>query len=260
VSGGAVSGGVVNGGLAGGLDAALALTLGRFSLDVRIAVGRNETLALLGPNGAGKSTCLDLIAGLRSPDRGRVMLGRTVLCDTQGGIDLPPETRRVGLVFQDYALFPHRTVRGNVAYGPHARHLPAARCAEIVAGALQRFHLEALADRPVTELSGGERQRVALARVLASDAAVLLFDEPFASLDVTQRSRVRSELRTLLHESGLPAIVVTHDWFDAVAVADRLAIIESGRIVQEGTPEEILKAPRTDFITDLARSQRSRES
>jgi len=247
-----------------GLDADLAVTLGHFSLDVRLTVGRNETLALLGPNGAGKTTTLDLIAGLRTPDRARITLGRTVLCDTHAGIDLAPEARRVGLVFQDYALFPHRTVRGNVAYGPAARHLSAPRRAAVTADCLERLGLFPLADRPVAELSGGQRQRVALARALAADAAVLLLDEPFASLDATHRAQVRFELRTFLHESGLPAIVVTHDLGDAVAVADRLVMIEGGRVVQSGKPAEILEAPRTRFIADLvatldARS-RSRDS
>ncbi|HEX7880731.1 MAG TPA: ABC transporter ATP-binding protein [Candidatus Eisenbacteria bacterium] len=247
-----------------GLVADLALSMDHFSLDARLTVSRNETLALLGPNGAGKTTALDLIAGLRSPDRGRIELDGTVLCDTSSGIDLPPEARRVGLVFQDYALFPHRTVRGNVAYGPVARNLPQSRRAAVTVDCLERLGLTPLADRPVTELSGGQRQRVALARALAADARVLLLDEPFASLDATHRAQVRFELRTFLHESGLPAIVVTHDLGDAVAVADRLVILEAGRIVQSGTPAEIVEAPTTPFIADLVASMdarsRSRDS
>ncbi len=234
-----------------GLRARLTARLGSFSLDVELEVGGNETLVLLGPNGAGKSTCLDLIAGLRSPERGRIVLHETVLFDTDTGVNLPPEERRLGLVFQDYALFPHQSVRRNVEYGPRARRLARAEREQVIASCLARLDLTAIADQPVLELSGGQRQRVALARALASEARLLLLDEPFASLDATTRATVRAELRRFLRDAALPALVVTHDPLDAFVVGDRLAVIEGGRLVQVGTGEELLAHPRTPFVADL---------
>jgi molybdate transport system ATP-binding protein len=234
-----------------GLRARLALTLGSFCLDVDLELRGHETLVLLGPNGSGKTTCLDLVAGLRAPDSGHVVLGETVLYDTETGVDLAPEERRVGFVFQDFALFPHRTVRGNVGYGPRARRFPSKQRRQVIDSCLLRMDLTALADRFVTELSGGQRQRVALARALASEARILLLDEPFASLDATIRATVRSELRGFLRDTGLPALVVTHDPLDAFVVGDRLAVIEQGRVVQVGTGEDLLAHPRTPFVADL---------
>ncbi|MFN0149431.1 MAG: ABC transporter ATP-binding protein [bacterium] len=234
-----------------GLRARLAATLGAFSLDADINVRAGETLVLLGPNGSGKTTCLDLIAGLRTPDRGHITLDETVLCDTETGVDLAPEDRRVGLVFQDYALFPHLSVRENVAYGARARRLARDERARVTDESLARLDMAALADRAVTQLSGGQRQRVALARALASDARILLLDEPFASLDATTRAAVRAELRAFLRAAALPALVVTHDPLDAFVVGDRLAVIEHGRIVQTGTSDDLLAHPRTPFVADL---------
>ena len=234
-----------------GLRARLATRLGSFSLEIGLEVGGNETLVLLGPNGSGKTTCLDLIAGLRRPERGRVVLHDTVLCDTETNIHLPPEERRVGLVFQDHALFPHQSVRRNVEYGPRARRLSRADRERSVEASLARLDLATIADRPVLELSGGQRQRVALARALASEARILLLDEPFSSLDATTRAIVLAELRRFLREAALPALVVTHDPLDAFVVGDRLAVIEGGRLVQVGTGEELLAHPRSSFVADL---------
>jgi molybdate transport system ATP-binding protein len=225
--------------------------MGSFSLDASLAVQPGEVLVLLGPNGSGKTTCLDLLAGLRAPDRGRVSLDGVVLCDTESGIDLAPEERRVGLVFQDFALFPHLTVRGNVSYGPRARGETREAAERTVSEWLHRLELDALAERPVAELSGGQRQRVAIARALASGARLLLLDEPFASLDATLRAGVRAELRTFLRTVGRPAIVVTHDPLDAFVMADRIAVLETGRVVQSGTAEELLSHPRTAFVAEL---------
>lgn len=233
------------------LEARLAATLGSFSLDVALEVRRGETLVLLGPNGSGKTTCLDLLAGLRTPDRGRVVLDGTVLCDTERGIDLPPEDRHIGVVFQEDALFSHQTVRGNVAYGPQARHVAPHDVRRTVAEWLDRLDLAALADRRVSQLSGGQRQRVAIARALASDARILLLDEPFSSLDATTRAEVRAELRAFLGHVGVPALVVTHDPLDAFVVGDRLAVVEDGRVAQIGTGEELLSHPRTPFVASL---------
>jgi molybdate transport system ATP-binding protein len=233
------------------LDARVAVTLGSFSLDASLTVQRGEIVVLLGPNGSGKTTCLDLLAGLRRPDRGRIELDGTVLYDAERGIDLAPEERRVGLVFQDFALFPHATVRGNVAYGPRARGETREAADRIASEWLSRLELAALADRPVAEVSGGQRQRIAIARALASGARILLLDEPFASLDATRRASVRAELRVFLRAVGWPAVLVTHDPLDAFVMADRVAVLEAGRVAQTGTAEELLAHPRTPFVAEL---------
>jgi molybdate transport system ATP-binding protein len=233
------------------LEAHLAVTMGSFSLEASLTVHPGEVLVLLGPNGSGKTTCLDLLAGLRAPDRGLVTLDGVALCDTERGIDLAPDERRVGLVFQDFALFPHRTVRGNVAYGPRARGEARDAAARTVAEWLSRLDLDALAERPVGNLSGGQKQRVAIARALASGARILLLDEPFASLDATMRASVRAELRVFLRSVGCPAVLVTHDPLDAFVMADRIAVLEAGRVAQEGTGEELLAHPRTPFVAEL---------
>lgn len=232
-------------------EAELAASLGTFSLDVAFEIHRGEVLALLGPNGSGKTTCLDLVAGLRRPDRGRVVLDGAVLHDGARGVDLDPSERRVGFVFQEYALFPHLTVRENVAYGPRARRLSRAESHRAVTEWLARLDLVGLADRIVTTLSGGQRQRVAIARALASGARILLLDEPFSALDATTRMTVRSELRALLRDLRLPALLVTHDPLDAFVVGDRLAVLENGRVVQSGTGEDLLAHPKTAFVADL---------
>ena len=233
------------------LRAELAASIGAFTIDLSFEVRRGEVLVLLGPNGAGKTTCLDLVAGLRAPSRGRIVLDDLVLFDTARGIDLEPEERRVGFVFQDYALFPHRTVRANVEYGPRARGAPRDERDRLTTTWLDRLDLAPLASRPVTELSGGQRQRVAVARALASGARILLLDEPFASLDASTRAAVRSTLRAFLRDVGIPALVVTHDPLDAFVIADRLAVLENGRIVQAGTGEDLLAHPGTPFVADL---------
>lgn len=235
----------------GALRAELFATLGGFSLDLAFEVRRGEVLVLLGPNGAGKTTCLDLVAGIRSPPRGRIVLDGTVLFDASTGVDLDPEERLVGVVFQDYALFPHRTVRENVEYGPRARRVAREERERTTAAWLDTLDLASLADRRVTELSGGQRQRVAIARALASGARALLLDEPFASLDASTRAIVRSKLRSFLRAVGIPTLVVTHDPLDAFAAGDRLAIVEGGRLVQVGSGEELLSRPGTPFVADL---------
>jgi molybdate transport system ATP-binding protein len=234
-----------------GLEAALELRLGAFHLDVRLAVAPGETLVLLGPNGAGKTTCLELLAGLRRLDRGRIALDGTVLADAASGFETAPEKRRVGYVLQEFALFPHLTVRDNVGYGPRARGGTREARRRAVDDALERFDLRALADRRVTDISGGQRQRVALARALASDPALLLLDEPFAALDAARRGTLRTELRASLRASGLPAVVVTHDPLDAAVIGDRLAVLDGGRVVQEGSREDLLAHPRAPFVAGL---------
>ena len=208
-----------------------------FRLAVELELGR-ETVALMGPSGAGKTSVLRGIAGLLSPERGTVALGGERWLDTDAGIDLPPERRSVGLVFQDYALFPHLDVRGNVAFGGRAR----------VEELLERFRISHVASARPGQLSGGERQRVALARALARDPAVLLLDEPLSALDAHTRAIVRAELAELLRELELPALLVTHDFEDAAALADRVGVLVAGRILQVGTPAGLLAAPADAFV------------
>jgi molybdenum ABC transporter ATP-binding protein len=208
-----------------------------FRLDVALDVGP-ETVALVGPSGAGKTSVLRALSGLLTPEEGRVALGRDVWLDTARGIHLPPEQRSVGFVFQDYALFPHLTVRQNVAYGARSQ----------IGAVLERLGLRGLEDVRPGELSGGERQRVALARALARRPSVLLLDEPLAALDSHTRARVRGELRALLDELDLPAVLVTHDFEDAAALARRVGVLVEGRIVQAGTAAELIAAPRSPFV------------
>jgi molybdate transport system ATP-binding protein len=211
-----------------------------FPLSLDVELGR-ETLALVGPSGAGKSSVLRAIAGLLRPEQGRIALGARVWLDTEAGIDLPPEQRSVGLVFQEYALFPHLDVRRNVAFGGRER----------VDELLERFRISHLAQARPADLSGGERQRVALARALARDPAVLLLDEPLSALDAHTRGVVRGELAEVLGELGLPTLLVTHDFEDAAALADRVGVIVDGRILQLGQAAELLAAPADAFVASF---------
>lgn len=219
------------------LELSLDHALRSFQLSVGLELGR-ETLALVGPSGAGKSSVLRAIAGLLRPEHGRIALGRNVWLDTAGGVNLPPERRSVGLVFQEYALFPHLDVRRNVAFGGRER------ADEL----LERFRISHLAGARPETLSGGERQRVALARALARDPAVLLLDEPLSALDAHTRGVVRGELADLLDELGLSTLLVTHDFEDAAALADRVGVIVDGRIRQVGSAAELLAAPADAFV------------
>ena len=209
-------------------------------LSVELELGR-ETLALVGPSGAGKSSVLRAIAGLLRPERGRITLGPAAWLDTEAGIDLPPERRSVGLVFQEYALFPHLDVRSNVGFGGRER----------VDELLERFRISHLADARPGDLSGGERQRVALARALARDPAVLLLDEPLSALDTHTRGAVRGELAEVLAELRLPTLLVTHDFEDAAALADRVGVIVEGRVLQLGAAAELLAAPADAFVASF---------
>jgi molybdate transport system ATP-binding protein len=220
------------------LRADLFLPLRTFDLELALEIGA-ETLALVGPSGAGKTSVLRAIAGLVRPARGLVAVGDETWFD--GRVDVPPERRRVGFVFQEYALFPHLTVRQNVAFAG------AERADEL----LERLGVAALARARPGALSGGERQRVALARALARDPRVLLLDEPLGALDPHTRAHVRAELREQLHGLGLPTLLVTHDYADAAALADRVGVLVDGRIVQLGTPAELLVAPASPFVAEF---------
>ena len=208
-----------------------------FSVDLALEVGSGP-VALVGPSGAGKSSVLRVVAGLERPSRGVIECGGETWFDSARGIDLPPEERSVGLVFQEYALFPHLTVRANVAFGGKAR----------VPELLERFRIGHLAAARPGELSGGERQRVALARALARDPQVLLLDEPLSALDAHTRAGVRAELQELLHELGLPTVLVTHDFEDAAALAGTIGVLVGGRLLQTGTAQELVAAPADPFV------------
>jgi molybdate transport system ATP-binding protein len=213
----------------------------RASADLTVEHG--ETVALVGPSGAGKTTVLRVVAGLLRPADGLVELDDAVLLDTTRRIDVPPERRRVGYLFQEYALFPHLDVRRNVRFG--------ARRAADVDPLLERFGIEKLADARVRELSGGERQRVALARALARDPALLLLDEPLSALDAHTRAGVRAELRELLDDLQLPTIVVTHDFEDAATLAHRVGVISDGQILQLDSPTDLVALPRDAFVASF---------
>jgi molybdate transport system ATP-binding protein len=229
-----------------GLQVRLRHRLTRLELDVDLSVGR-ETVALVGPSGAGKSSILRAIAGVSTPDAGRIAVGDRVLFDSERGVDLAPEARRVGLVFQDGALFPHMTVAENVAFGGLRR---AGRVD--VGGLLERFGIGPLASARPPSLSGGEGQRVALARAVASDPEALLLDEPLSSLDPATKGRVAHELGRHLAELRLPTILVSHDYGDVAGLADRIAVLEAGRIAQTGTAADLAQAPVSPFVASLA--------
>ncbi|MDX6643920.1 MAG: molybdate transport system ATP-binding protein [Solirubrobacteraceae bacterium] len=224
-------------------------SLGGLALDVALEVPQAGCLTLAGPSGAGKSTVLRIVAGLLRPERGRIACGGDVWLDRDAGVDIAPERRRCGYVFQDYALFEHLSAWRNVAYG--MRDLPRGRRRAQALDALTRFGIEELAERRPAALSGGERQRVALARALARGPRVLLLDEPLAALDARTRGAAARELQATIGDSAVATILVTHDFTEAALFGQRTAVIDAGRIVQCGPPAELAAAPATAFVADL---------
>jgi len=216
--------------------------------DVSVTVRPGEVACLLGPSGCGKTTLLRIAAGLEVAAGGRVVIGGRLVADAAAGLHLPPEARRVGLMFQDYALFPHLTIFDNVAFGVTDRS-PATRAR--LHEALDRMGLEGYARSYPHVLSGGQQQRCALIRALAPEPDILLLDEPFSNLDVTLRADVRDQALALLKERRVTTLVVTHDPQEAMAIADKLWILYEGRVVQSGTPEEIYAHPRHASIARL---------
>ena len=213
--------------------------------DISFKVDAGETICLLGASGSGKSTLLQVIAGLEDADSGSVSFD---------GVDItsaPPHLRDFGLVFQDYALFPHLNVNENVAFGLKMRRLPQNEIARRVAKSLELVNLSRFATRRVTDLSGGEQQRVALARALATRPRLLMFDEPLGALDRTLREALLHELRTVLHQTSIPAIYVTHDQEEAFAIADRVLILHDGEIIRAGAPVDVWANPGSAFVAEF---------
>jgi molybdate transport system ATP-binding protein len=223
--------------------------LGSFDLDAAVSVPTGACLALTGPSGAGKTTLLRIAAGLLRPQAGAVSCAGQDWLDTERGVALAPERRRCGYVFQDYALFGHLRVWQNVAYG--MRGLSRAERRSRAHDLLARLGVEQLADARPRTLSGGERQRVALARALATDPRALLLDEPLSALDPRARARASTELTNVLRTAGVPALLVTHDFMQAAVLADEVAVMDRGRIVQRGRPGDLAARPATAFVADL---------
>ncbi len=219
-------------------------TLALHPLDLTIQAG--ETLVLLGPSGCGKTTTLRMIAGLEFPDEG----GRILFGD-EDVTRQPIEKRKVGMVFQSYALFPNMTVAENVGYGLKVQKVKTADIKRRVAEMLEMMELAPLAHRRISQLSGGQRQRVALARAIITSPRVLLLDEPLTALDALLRDRLRADINSLLRKLGITAIYVTHDQDEAMALGDRIVVMEHGRVSQIGTPREIYFEPQNDFVADF---------
>ena len=233
------------------LDARIALRLGDLELDVTLTADTGDVVALLGPNGAGKTTIVRALAGLMPIDAGRITIDGVVVDDPDTGTFVPPERRRVGVVFQDHLLFPRMSARDNVAFGLRAQGEERRAANRHAMDWLDRFGLgDRSADRPAA-LSGGQAQRVALARALAVEPRLLLLDEPLAALDASVRSQVRAELRRHLATFRGARILVTHDPVDALVLADRLVVVEAGRVTQSGTAAEVTRRPATRYVADL---------
>jgi molybdate transport system ATP-binding protein len=233
------------------LDASIGLQLGNLDLQVDLRVEPGEVVALLGPNGAGKSTLLRALAGLIAIDRGRISVDGDAYDDPSAGVLVPAERRAIGVVFQDYLLFGHLSAIENVAFGLRARGTPKHAARRTAAAWLDRVGLADHASVKPRALSGGQAQRVALARALATGPRLLLLDEPLAALDAGTRAGVRRDLRRHLSSFDGMRVLVTHDPVDAYALADRVAILDAGRIVQVGTIDEVTAHPRSRYVADL---------
>jgi putative spermidine/putrescine transport system ATP-binding protein len=212
-------------------------------LPTELSVGKGEIVSLLGPSGCGKTTLLRIIAGLETPDA-----GSEIWFDDDNVTALPVEKRKVGMVFQSYALFPNMSVRANIGYGLKMQKLPKDEIEKRVTEVLELCQLQKFSGRAIDALSGGQRQRVALARAIAPRPRLLLLDEPLSALDAALRDALRDELAVLLREFHITAIFVTHDQDEAMAIADRVAVMSHGHVVQSGTPEELYRNPKSTFV------------
>lgn len=240
--------------MTGALAARMAVARGGFRLDAELAVGADEVLAVLGPNGSGKSTLLGVVAGHLAPESGEVRIGERLLTRTgeAGRLLVPPAARRIGLLGQEPLLLPHLSALENVAFGPRAQGVHRGAARTEARDWLERVGLAGLEHRRPAELSGGQQQRVALARTLAARPEALLLDEPFAALDVESAALMRRLVREHRAALGIPMLLVTHDPLDALVLAHRAAILQAGRLVDDGPIERVLGHPRTPFIAALA--------
>jgi molybdate transport system ATP-binding protein len=234
-----------------GLACDVRVRTGAFSVEAEFAVAPGELVALIGPNGAGKTTVLRAISGLRALDGGRLTLDGDVLDDPETGHFVPARRRMIGVVFQDRLLFDHLDVVENVAFGPRSRGASRTDARRTARGWIERLGVAHLASSRPPQLSGGEAQRVALARALAVEPRLLLLDEPFAALDASTRIEVRREVRRHLAALATPRVLVTHDPIEALGLADRIVVLEQGRITQIGAPAELLASPRSTYVADL---------
>jgi iron(III) transport system ATP-binding protein len=222
--------------------------------DVSFDVEDGELLVLLGPSGCGKTTTLRMIAGLEEPDAGEVWLGSRVVSSSTRNLFVPTEKRNIGMVFQSYAIWPHMTVFENVAYPLRVRRRSRSVIREKVTQALDLLGLQGLENRPATQLSGGQQQRVALARAIVFEPRLLLLDEPLSNLDAKLRIHMRTELKHLQKTTGITSIFVTHDQAESMALADRIIVMNRGRIEQVGTPSDIYERPRSRFVSEFVGS------
>ena len=218
---------------------------------VSMQLNRGEVVSLLGPSGSGKTTLLRAVAGLEVPHKGTIKIGEKVVFDGAASLDIPAESRNLGLVFQSYALWPHKTVAENVAFGLRLRKVPAAEIATRVKKALEELSLGHLMERYPHQLSGGQQQRVAIARALVYNPPVILMDEPLSNLDAKLREEARAWLRELILEMQLSALVVTHDQSESLAMSDRILLLNNGVIEQQGTPQDMYNTPQTLFTADF---------
>jgi molybdate transport system ATP-binding protein len=221
----------------------------RFALDLALAFSPGITI-VFGPSGAGKTTLLDCIAGLTRPDAGRIAVADRVLFDSGLGIDLSPQRRKVGYVFQDLALFPHLCVEANIGYGLCSLNQNERKRRS--AAILESFRIPHLRSRRPAEISGGERQRVALARALVTQPGILLLDEPLAALDAVTKSKILDDLRAWNREHGIPVVYITHSREEVFALGDKVIVLESGRSIAQGTPHQVMSAPQQETVAQLA--------
>jgi molybdate transport system ATP-binding protein len=237
-----------------GLQADLTVRRGSFRLELTLSIPPRRTVALLGPNGSGKSTAVATLAGLLPIDAGRIALSGRILDDPAEGIFVPPEERSVGVVFQDYLLFPHLSAIQNVAFGLRSRGVGGEAAATAAAAWVRRLGLDDLADQKPRRLSGGQAQRVALARALVVDPELLLLDEPLSALDVTTRAGLRRMLGEHLDQFAGPRLLITHDPTEAFLLADEIHVLENGTVTQVGSADDIRLRPETAYAADLAGS------
>ena len=219
--------------------------------DIALELRPGELVALLGPSGCGKTTTLRMVAGLERPSAGEIRFGDHVFVSIPRAIELPPEKRQIGMVFQSYALWPHMTVFENVAYPLQLRGIAKADIRSKVAAVLDLVNLDGAGEKQIPQLSGGQQQRVALARALVYEPALMLFDEPFSNLDTQLRGQMRMELKMLRRKVEMTGLFVTHDQVEALSMADRIAIMHAGRIEQIGTPSDVYRQPKTRFVRDF---------